>query len=163
MPLPSLTITPATESDIPAILSFIRALAEFEKLSHRVTATEQQLRQTLFTARPYAEILIARLDKTPVGQALFFHTYSTFMARPGLYLEDLFVLPDYRSRGIGRALLQALAQVAKDRNCGRLEWSVLDWNTRAISFYEKIGADILSDWHICRLDTTAIDNLARPD
>jgi GNAT superfamily N-acetyltransferase len=163
MPLPSLTITPATESDIPAILSFIRALADFEKLSHRVTATEQQLRQTLFTARPYAEILIARLDDTPVGQALFFHTYSTFMARPGLYLEDLFVLPEYRSRGIGRALLQALAQLARDRNCGRLEWSVLNWNTRAISFYQKIGADILADWHVCRLDTTAIDNLARPD
>ena len=156
----TLTITPAAEADIPAIFSFIRQLAEFEKLSHRVIGNEEKLRQTLFGPRPYAEVLIARLDNKPVGQALFFHTYSTFCAQPGIYLEDLFVLPDFRSRGIGRALLQRLAQIARERDCARLEWSVLDWNERAISFYKHIGADILPDWRICRVDATNIDKLA---
>ena len=156
----SLTITPATEADIPTIFSFIRHLAEFEKLSHRVIGNEEKLRKTLFGPRPYAEVLIARLDNQPVGQALFFHTYSTFCAQPGIYLEDLFVEPDFRSRGIGRALLQRLAQIARERDCARLEWSVLDWNERAISFYKRIGADVLPDWRICRVDAANIDKLA---
>jgi GNAT superfamily N-acetyltransferase len=155
-----LKIAPATEADVPAILSFIRGLAEFEKLSHRVIATEEKLRETLFGARPYAEVLIARLSGQPVGQALFFHTYSTFMAQPGIYLEDLYVLPEQRSRGIGLALLKALARVARERNCGRLEWAVLDWNERAISFYRRIGADVLPDWRICRVDEQTIEKLA---
>ena len=156
----TLTITPATEADIPAIFSFIRQLAAFERLSHRVTGNEDKLRKTLFGPRPYAEVLIARLDNQPVGQALFFHTYSTFCAQPGIYLEDLFVLPEFRSRGIGRALLGRLAQIARERDCARLEWSVLDWNERAISFYKRIGADVLPDWRICRVDAANIDKLA---
>jgi GNAT superfamily N-acetyltransferase len=155
-----LKIQPATAGDVPAILSFIRGLAEFEKLSHRVSATEEKLRETLFGHRRYAEVLIARLSGQPVGQALFFHTYSTFMAQPGIYLEDLYVLPEHRSRGIGLALLKSLARVARQRNCGRLEWAVLDWNERAISFYRRIGADVLPDWRICRVDEETIQKLA---
>ena len=154
------SIAPATEADVPVILSFIRGLAEFEKLSHRMSATEETLRRTLFGPRPYAEVLIARVEGRPVGFALFFHSYSTFMARPGIYLEDLFVLPEMRSQGIGRALLGRLARIARERNCGRLEWSVLDWNERAIAFYRRIGADVMPDWRMCRLDEAGIDKLA---
>jgi GNAT superfamily N-acetyltransferase len=157
---PAISIAAATEADIPAILWFIRGLAEFEKLSHRVTATDDALRRTLFGARPFAEVLIARIDGVAVGFALFFHSYSTFLARPGIYLEDLFVLPDHRSRGIGRALLKRLAQLARERHCARLEWSVLDWNERAIAFYQRIGADVMPDWRICRLGADEIDKLA---
>ncbi len=163
MPDPAIMITPATEADVPVILSFIQGLAEFEKLTHRMTASKEGLRKTLFGPRRYAEVLIARLDGEPVGQALFFHTYSTFLARPGIYLEDLYVLPEVRSRGIGRALLKALARIARERLCGRLEWSVLDWNARAISFYKVIGAEVMPDWRICRLDEAGIDKLAGAD
>jgi GNAT superfamily N-acetyltransferase len=156
----AISIAPATEADVPVILSFIRGLAEFEKLSHRMVATEETLRRTLFGERPYAEVLVARMNDTPAGFALFFHSYSTFLARPGIYLEDLFVLPEMRSRGIGRALLKKLAQLARERDCGRLEWSVLDWNEGAISFYKRIGADVMRDWRICRLSAEGIDKLA---
>lgn len=118
------------------------------------------LRQTLFGPRPYAEVLIARLDEKPVGLALFFHTYSTFLAQPGLYLEDIFVLPEYRGVGAGTALLRAVARIARDRNCGRLEWSVLDWNQPAIDFYEKVGAMVLPEWRICRMTPEQFARLA---
>src|SRR5205809_1642078 len=128
MTRPHISITPATETDVTHILRFIRGLAEYEKLSDRCVATEASLRQTLFGERPYAEVLIARLGDEPVGFALFFHSYSTFLARPGIYLEDLFVLPAQRRRGAGKALMQRVIQIARERGCGRLEWSVLDWN-----------------------------------
>jgi GNAT superfamily N-acetyltransferase len=156
----SITITPATEADVPAILAFIRGLAEYEKLADRMVATEDDLRRTLFGARPYAEVLIARMDGNPAGYALFFHSYSTFLARPGMYLEDLFVLPELRSRGVGKALLRGVAKIARQRDCGRLEWSVLDWNESAIGFYRRVGADIMDDWRICRLSGEGIEKLA---
>ncbi|HEY1628308.1 MAG TPA: GNAT family N-acetyltransferase [Tepidisphaeraceae bacterium] len=156
----SITITSATEQDVPTILSFIRGLADFENLSHAVTATEAQLRETLFGAHRYAEVLIARLANLPVGFALFFSNYSTFLAKPGIYLEDLFVLPEHRKKGVGKALLIKLAQIARDRDCGRLEWNVLDWNERAINFYKRIGADLLPDWRTCRMTQSQIASLA---
>jgi GNAT superfamily N-acetyltransferase len=155
---PRIRIDPASESDIPHILRFIRGLAEYEKLP--CPATADGLRQTLFGDRPYAEALIARIDDEPVGYALFFHSYSTFFAKPGIYLEDLFVLPDHRSCGAGKALLRGVAKIARERNCGRLEWSVLDWNQPAIEFYERLGATILSDWRICRMSSEQFAALA---
>jgi len=152
-------IDPAIEADIPHILRFIRGLAEYEKLP--CPATEDQLRQTLFCDRPYAEALIARIDDEPVGYALFFHSYSTFFARPGIYLEDLFVLPEHRGCGAGKALLRGVAKVAQERGCGRLEWSVLDWNQPAIEFYQRVGATILSDWRICRMSPEQFTMLAK--
>jgi len=161
MPTPAdLTILPAMPDDVPAILRFIRMLAEYEKLTHMVVADEQKLRETLFGPRPFAEVLIARLGEEPAGFALFFHNYSTFLAKPGIYLEDLFVLPELRGRGVGKALLRALAEIAKQRNCGRLEWSVLDWNEPAIGFYQRLGAAVLPDWRICRLTEEGIKTLA---
>ncbi|HWP40301.1 MAG TPA: GNAT family N-acetyltransferase [Tepidisphaeraceae bacterium] len=145
---------------MPAILSFIRALAEYEKLSHQCIATEQALRQTLFSEHRYAEVLLARVDDAPVGYALFFHSYSTFLARPGIWLEDLFVLPEHRGKGVGKALLGAVARIARQRNCARLEWAVLDWNQPAIEFYRRLGAAILPDWRICRLSEDRIADLA---
>lgn len=153
-------VSPATSEDVPTILSFIRGLAEYEKLTHQCIATEQSLRETLFGDRPFAEVLIARLDGTPAGFALFFHNYSTFLARPGIYLEDLFVLPELRGKGVGKALLIALAKIARDRNCGRLEWSVLDWNEPAVGFYQRLGATVMPDWRICRLTADGINKLA---
>ena len=155
-----ITIAPATEADAPVIRAFIRGLAEYERLAHQFVATEDDLRRTLFGARPYAEVLIARVDGEPAGFALFFHNYSTFLARPGIYLEDLFVLPAMRSRGVGKALLREVARIARDRQCGRLEWSVLDWNEPAIEFYRRMGAQVMPDWRICRLSGEGIDKLA---
>jgi GNAT superfamily N-acetyltransferase len=156
----SIEISTAIESDLPVILSFIRGLADFEDLSHQCVATEDALRRTLFGTRRYAEVLIARLDENPVGFALFFPNYSTFLAKPGIYLEDLFVLPDHRHKGVGKALLVKLAQIARERDCGRLEWNVLDWNKPAIDFYNKIGAKMLPDWRTCRMTASEISNLA---
>lgn len=153
-------ILPATSKDVPIILSFIRGLAEYEKLAHQCVATELTLRETLFGDRPFAEVLIARLDGTPAGFALFFHNYSTFLAKPGIYLEDLFVLPELRGKGVGKSLLIELAKIARDRHCGRLEWSVLDWNEPAIGFYQRLGATVMPDWRICRLTVDGIENLA---
>lgn len=156
----SIRIRPATESDVPLILELIRGLAEYERLAHQCVATEELLRRNLFGPRPYAESLIAELDEQPVGFALFFHNFSTFLARPGVYLEDVFVRPEHRGRGVGSALLQVVARVAVERNCGRFEWSVLDWNESAIGFYKSRGADVLPDWRICRVAGQALLELA---
>jgi GNAT superfamily N-acetyltransferase len=154
------TIVPATESDVPDIHALVKALAEYERLSHEVVSTEADIRHGLFGPRPYAEVILAKSESQTVGFALFFHNYSTFLGRPGIYLEDLFVLPAYRGKGIGRELLVALARLAVDRGCGRLEWSVLDWNEPAIGFYKRMGARILEEWRICRLTGEALGNVA---
>src|SRR4051812_7871982 len=156
----NLHIAPATPDDVPTLMTLIRGLAEYEKLTHQLSMTPAALREHLFGPRPYAEAVIARVGGTPVGHALWFHNYSTFLAKPGLYLEDVFVLPEYRRRGVGRALLVRLAQIARDRGWGRLEWSVLDWNEPAIAFYRRLGADVLPDWRICRVAGDAIGRLA---
>ena len=157
---PGLTIGIATERDIPQILFFIKALAEYERLADSVVATEDGLRATLFGPRPYAECVIARFEGEPAGFALFFHNYSTFLGKPGVYLEDLFVKPEFRGKGIGRSLLSYLARVAMERDCGRLEWSVLDWNESAIGFYKSLGAEPLADWTIFRVKGDALKRLA---
>ncbi|MBL9203291.1 MAG: GNAT family N-acetyltransferase [Opitutaceae bacterium] len=148
----------AAAADVPLILTFIRGLADYEKLTHEVEATEEKLRATLFPVqgRPAAECVIAEQDGEPAGFALFFTNYSTFLAKPGLYLEDLFVFPHLRGRGIGKALLLHLAKLANARGCGRMEWTVLDWNAPAIAFYESIGARRMREWQICRLTGDAL-------
>lgn len=156
----SLSIDPATENDVAAIHSMIRELAEYENLAHEVTGTVDDLRRSLFGDRPSAEVIVARLEDRPVGFALFFHNYSTFLCRPGLYLEDLFVRREARGSGIGRALLVRLAELARERGCGRLEWWVLDWNESAIEFYRRLGAKPMDEWTVFRLDREAIDRLA---
>ena len=156
-----LRIERATERDVPLILQFIRGLAEYERLSHEVAATEQGLRETLFGSRPAAEVVLCYFGEEPAGFALFFHNYSTFVGRPGLYLEDLFVLPKFRGRGCGKALLAHLAKLALERNCGRFEWTVLDWNEPAIGFYKKLGAKLLEDWRVCRMTGEALKQLAQ--
>ena len=157
---PTIDIKPAVEADVPVILSFIRALAEYEKLSHLCVATEEGLRRTLFGPRPYAEALVARIGGTPVGHAIFFHNYSTFLSAPGIYIEDIFVLPEHRGAGAGKALLREVARIARDRQCARVEWAVLDWNQPAIDFYQRMGADVMPDWRICRITGRAIDKIA---
>ena len=157
----SVVIRPADRSDGPAIADLIRGLARFEKLEDEVTMTEELLAKNLFRPRPYAETLIAEDGGTPVGFALFFHNFSTFLAKPGIYLEDLFVVPEQRGRGIGRALLHRLAQIAVERDCGRLEWAVLDWNREAIGFYERLGAKPNSEWTVYRLAGEALTSLGR--
>jgi GNAT superfamily N-acetyltransferase len=154
-------IAEATERDTPIILDLIKQLAEYERLSDRVTATEEQLRKTLFGARPAAEVLLAAVDGETVGFAVFFGNYSTFLAKSGIYLEDLFVKPHARGGGVGTALLARLAQLAVERDCGRVEWAVLDWNTPSIRFYESLGAVALSDWTTFRLTGEALAKLAR--
>jgi GNAT superfamily N-acetyltransferase len=156
----TITIRPATAADVPTILSFIRGLAKYERLEDACVATEESLRATLFGARPYAEVVFACLNGTPVGFALFFHNYSTFLAKPGIYLEDLFVNPEVRGRGLGKLLLQWLAKTAIERDCGRLEWSVLDWNEPSILFYKSLGAVPMSEWQIFRLTGPALGALA---
>ena len=156
----SLHIRAATERDVPQILRFIQALADYEKLSHQVVATEATLHATLFGPRPAAEILIADWDGLPAGFALFFANYSTFLAKPGIYLEDLFVLPEMRGKGVGKALLIQLAQLCVARDCGRLEWSVLDWNTPAIDFYLSLGATPMDEWTVFRVTGDALPKLA---
>jgi GNAT superfamily N-acetyltransferase len=154
------TIIPATESHVPQILSFIRELAEYERLSYVVTATEDDLRRSLFGKRPYAEVILAYEHDAAAGFALFFHSFSTFLGQPGVYLEDLYVKPEFRGRGIGRALLERLAQIAVERSCGRLEWAVLDWNKPAIGFYKRLGAVPMDDWTTFRLTGEALHELA---
>lgn len=151
------TLRAATPADASAIFGLIAALADYEKLAHAVTGTEAELKAHLFGDRPYAEAILVECDDRAVGFALYFYNYSTFLTKPGIYLEDLFVLPQYRRYGIGKALLTYLAQKAVAENCGRLEWSVLDWNEPAIAFYRRMGADVLPDWRICRVtgDTLA--------
>ncbi|HVG61412.1 MAG TPA: GNAT family N-acetyltransferase [Hyalangium sp.] len=153
-------IRPATPADIPAILQLIRALSDYEKLSDQVVVNEAQLHEHLFGPRPYAEVLLAEEAGRVVGYALFFHTYSTFLGRPSLYLEDLFVLPEQRGRGHGKGLLARLAQLAVERGCGRFEWMVLDWNTPAIQFYESLGAVVAPEWKLCRMTGDALRRFA---
>ena len=155
-----ITIRPAEEHEVPLVLAFIRELAEYERLSDQVVATEEGLRRALFGPRPYAEVVFACLGGEPVGFALFFHNFSTFLGKPGVYLEDLYVRPAARGRGVGRRLLEWLAGVAVERGCGRLEWAVLDWNEPAIAFYRKLGARLLDDWRIFRLTGPALERLA---
>jgi GNAT superfamily N-acetyltransferase len=155
-----LTIRPAVQTDAPVILSFIRQLADYERLLHRVEATEADLVATLFGSRPAAEVLLAISADRPVGFALFFQNYSTFLGRPGIYLEDLFVIPEARGQSVGRRLLSEVANVAVARGGGRLEWAVLDWNQPAIGFYQRMGATILEDWRVCRLTGTALQAVA---
>ncbi len=150
----------ASGEDVPLILSFIRELAAYEKLSHEVVATEEELRESLFGERRYAEVLIAEHDGAPAGFALFFHNFSTFLGKPGIYLEDLYVNPAFRGAGIGKKLLVSLASLAKRRGCGRLEWWVLDWNEPSIGFYMSLGATAMDDWTVYRLAGTALDDLA---
>lgn len=150
----------AERTDVGQILQFITALAEYEKLLDQVVATEQKLLDTLFGEQPYAEVVIAEYQQQPAGFALFFHNYSTFLAKPGIYLEDLFVLPELRGKGIGKALITYLAQLAVTRGCGRLEWSVLDWNQPAIDFYQSLGATMLHDWRINRVTGASLQQMA---
>lgn len=159
-PCGELTILPADESQIPLILSFIRKLAEYEKLSHEVSADEETLRLSLFGRNPAAEVLLAYLADEPAGFAVFFQNFSTFSGRAGIYLEDLFVEPLYRGKGIGKALLVYLANLAKERGYSLIKWSVLDWNQPAIDFYRRIGAVPLDEWTVFRLSGKALDKLA---
>jgi GNAT superfamily N-acetyltransferase len=154
------SIRPATRADVPAILAFIRALAEFENLTHEVTATEERLEEELFGAVRKAEVLFACEHGQPVGFALFFHNFSTFLSRAGLYVEDLFVLPEHRGKGYGRALMLQIAKIARERGCGRFEWTVLDWNQPAIDFYQSLGAEPMNQWIIQRVTGSALDRLA---
>ena len=159
----AIQIRPAVEADASLILQFIRELAEYEKLSHEVRASESLLREHLFGPRPVAEAMIAELDGEAVGFALFFHNFSTFLGRPGIYLEDLFVRPHARGKGVGRALLTEIAKLAVRRKCGRLEWAVLDWNEPAIGFYKSLGAVPMDQWTIFRVTGDALDRLAQQE
>lgn len=157
---PEPEIHPATETDVPLLLRFIKELAEYERLSHEVTATEEVLRESLFGERRVAEAMLAYADGEPAGFALFFHNFSTFLGRPGIYLEDLYVRPEFRGSGIGRALLAYLAKIAQERNCGRLEWWVLDWNEPSIGFYKSLGAEAMDDWTVYRITGEELEKLA---
>jgi len=161
MALPDLTIRPAVPADVPTIAALIRELAEYERLADQCVATESDLHSGLFGPRPVAEALIAEQSADPAGFALFFHNFSTFLARPGIYLEDLYVRPQVRRQGIGRALLQRLATIAVKRNCARLEWAVLNWNQPAIDFYRRLGAVPMNEWTVYRLTGDGLANLAR--
>jgi GNAT superfamily N-acetyltransferase len=159
----SVTIRAVREDEVPQVLRFIRELAVYERLEHEVVATEERLRKALFGEPRYCEVVFACLDEEPVGFALFFHNFSTFLGLPGIYLEDLFVLPSARGRGIGQRLLAWLARETINRGCGRLDWSVLDWNEPAIRFYKALGATPMAEWGIFRLTGAALENVARQD
>ena len=156
----NLQIKQATERDIPLIVRFIQQLAEYERLSKEAVMTEDLLRESLFGERPVAEVVIGYYEDKPVAFAVFFHNFSTFLGKPGLYLEDLFVIPEMRGKGFGRSMLVYLAKLACERNCGRFEWSVLDWNETAIGFYKKLGAVPMSEWTVFRMTGEAIERLA---
>ncbi|MGD1806098.1 GNAT family N-acetyltransferase [Dapis sp. BLCC M126] len=168
MSVDELKLRPAKPADVPVLFELIKALAEYEKLSHAVTGNVASLEAHLFgeptsdgsNYRPIAEAIIAELADKPVGFSLFFHNYSTFLTKPGIYIEDLFVLPEYRGQGIGKRLVSYIAELAVSRNCGRLEWTVLDWNEPAIGFYQRIGASILDEWRICRVTDNSLRSLA---
>lgn len=157
----TLTIRPAMCADLPLIARFIRDLADYEKLAHEVHFDEVKLGEKLFGSRPYAEVVIGEIDGEAQGFALFFHNFSTFEGRPGLYLEDLFVRPQARGSGLGKALLAHLARLCVERDCARLEWSVLDWNSPAIGFYQSLGARLMNEWTVMRVDGTALSSLAK--
>jgi GNAT superfamily N-acetyltransferase len=154
------TIKPATKKDVPVILNFIKKLADYERLSHEVVATEELLQRTLFGQRRTAEVAIGYLNSDPVGFVLFFHNFSTFVGRPGIYIEDLFIDEPFRRRGFGGALLRHVAKLAAARECGRLEWSVLDWNEPAINFYRKLGAVSMNEWTVFRMTGENLQRLA---
>lgn len=156
----SVRLAAVTEADVPAILDLVKKLAAYERLSHLVVATESDFREALFGPRPAVEAVLAFVGETPAGFALFFASFSTFLGRPGLYLEDVFVEPEFRGRGIGKALLRHLAAIAQARKYGRMEWAVLDWNEPAIGFYKRLGADVMPDWRICRLTGASLNALA---
>ena len=158
---PAISLRPAAREDVPVVVRLIRALAEYERLSPECLADEAALAAHLFGSRPYAEVLIAEVDAEPAGFALFFHSYSTFLTKPGIYLEDLFVVPERRGLGLGRRLLAALAALAVERGCGRLEWSVLKWNAPAIGFYERLGAVPMEEWQVYRLTGEPLLALAK--
>ncbi len=153
-------IRAASKADVPVILAFIKKLADYERLSHEVVATEELLRETLFGRRRTAEVALGYFKREPVGFVLYFHNFSTFLGRPGIYIEDLFVDEAFRRRGFGGALLRYVARLAKQRNCGRLEWSVLDWNEPAINFYRKLGALPMSEWTVFRVTGENLSKLA---
>ena len=156
----AITIRPAAANEMLLVLEFIRELAVYERLEHELVATEADLAQALLGTRPYAEVVFACLGGTPVGFALFFHNFSTFLGKPGIYLEDLFVRPAARGRGVGRRLLAWLARTALERGCGRLDWAVLDWNKPSIGFYRSLGAVALDEWTTFRLTGTALEHMA---
>ena len=156
----TLSVRSATSADLPLVASLIRALADYEKLAHEVRFDEAVLGAKLFGPRPYAEVIVGEVDGEPQGFALFFHNFSTFEGRPGIYLEDLFVRPEARGAGLGTALLAELARIAVERDCARLEWSVLDWNEPAIGFYKALGARMMDEWTVMRVDGAALGNLA---
>jgi GNAT superfamily N-acetyltransferase len=158
--MPAIRITSAAEKDVPLILELIRGLAEYENLAHQMTATEEKLRATLFGAKPAAEVVLAHDESECAGYALFFPTYSTFLAQPGIYLEDIYVKPHFRGKGIGFALLRHVVKLAMHRDCGRVEWAVLDWNEPSIAFYKGLGAVPLNDWTAYRLTGEALKKLA---
>lgn len=160
---PDFEIRPALIEDVPVILELIRELAAYERAPNEVATTEEQLVDVLFGKRPAAEVLLAFEGKSPVGFAVFFHNFSTWLGRPGLYLEDLFVKPEKRGKGYGRALLVDLAKIARDRGCGRMEWAVLDWNEPAIKFYRALGAKPMEEWTVFRLTRDGIARLAQPE
>ena len=160
-PLKEFEIRSASKEDTPLILTFIKELAEYEKLSHEVVATEKDLEKYLFSNDKVAEVVIGYYRDTPVGFALFFHNFSTFVGKPGIYLEDLYVRKEYRGKGFGKKLLTYLANLAVERNCGRLEWAVLDWNEPSINFYKSLGARIMNEWLINRVSGDSLQSLAR--
>ncbi|MCF6807674.1 GNAT family N-acetyltransferase [Thiotrichales bacterium 19S9-12] len=161
MNLSDIKIRFSEEKDIPIVLSFIKELAEYEKLSHEVIATEETLKKHLFSDKPKAEVLLINNGQTDIGFALFFHNFSTFLGKPGLYLEDLYVKPEYRGLGIGKAIFYYLAKLALERDCGRIEWWVLDWNEPSINFYKKLGAVPMDEWTVFRLTEEKLQNLAK--
>jgi GNAT superfamily N-acetyltransferase len=158
--MPGFEVRDGIEGDVPLILTLIRELAEYERLSHEVSATEELLRESLFGERPVAEVVIGEADGRPAAFALFFHSFSTFLGKPGIYLEDLYVRPEFRGRGFGKIMLARLARLAKARGCGRLEWWVLDWNEPAIRFYKGLRAEAMEDWTVYRVSGEALDDLA---
>ncbi len=159
--IPACQISPASPGDVPDVLAMVRELAEFEHLLHEVVATEERITEALFGPKPFVEVLIARVGSDIAGFALFFHNYSTFMGRPGIYLEDLYVRPAYRGHGCGKALLAHVARLAVERGCGRFEWSVLDWNQRAVDFYQALGARPMNDWTIMRVTGEALEKMGQ--
>jgi len=157
----SLSIRQATRADVPLVLSFVKELAEYERLTHLVAATEEVIAEELFGPKSQTEVLLGYCADEPVAFAVYFHNFSTFLGRKGLYLEDLYVRPAHRRRGFGRAMLLRVARIAAERNCGRLEWSVLDWNEPAIFFYEMLGATIMHEWKLVRVTGSALEKLAK--
>ena len=156
-----LAITKLTLEQIPDLLNLIRELARFERLEHEVEATAESLRDAFFAPQPVAGALVGQHDGEMVGYAVYFFTFSTFVGRPGIWLEDLYVRPEFRQRGLGRALIQAVAQIGVERNCGRFEWTALNWNEKALNFYKNLGAQVMDDWRLLRLNSTGLRQLAR--